>query len=125
MKKTLLTVLFGAFALSAFGQYAAIKKMVDIDPASGYYQLQKAINTTNIPSSDQEEFALNGNGVAMFVNMGSTNAVTSNVVFRFEFSADNACLTVYYFPKYYKSDRNERTRFAVEFARHQVRQRAA
>ena len=43
----------------------------------------------------------------------------------FEFSPDKATLTVYYFSRYYKADRDERTRFAVEFIRYQERQRAA
>ena len=43
----------------------------------------------------------------------------------FHFSKDYATLTVYYFPRYYRNDRNDRVRFAVDFIRLQERQRAA
>lgn len=49
--------------------------------------------------------------------------VLSLVLFRF--SADMTELSLYYFPRYYRSEPNDRVRFAVEFIRWQQRQGAA
>ena len=43
----------------------------------------------------------------------------------FQFSAEGANLTLFYFPRFYRDDRNERAQYAVAFINGMERQRAA
>ena len=94
MKKLFATIGIMALAVSAFSQFISGP---DIRSAWSYATPFK-INmtglalpgTTNIPSDAMIPFRVKGNTVKVYSDLATTNALQSNVVFRFQFSIDGS-----------------------------------